>query len=607
MIQESLTFDYQGPSVSGWQAVGPGGISTAGVKGITYSTVSGRVTATAVDPTDPSGNTIFVGSENGGVWKTTDGGANWTPLTDFVTNQSGQPINVPVGAIAVSNDGTVFVGTGDGNVLPDALGGNGILVSTDGGFIWTIDGNSGTVLAGARITAMATTTIPDPVDPNTTDLVVFVAVASGGEFGPGVYRTLNALAPNNSATWTNILTPANMGLPATTTLASVTSLVLDPSNNDQITIGLGNIGLVPASTTAGIWVTAFPLDPSNAHWNPIVGGDNPAIPNDTVPSGVNVGRVTLAEGFGVGQNEPVFYALIGNPTSATPVQGGSESFGSGTGSLAGLYKTSDVGKDWTKVQLLQQTGVNGPDSGGNYGPIFSPINLLGQDAGNAGSLVVDSTDPNIVYVGGSTGFDPAGGSLDHGLIEVDTGDMFDATNYATSPAAEKNSGDSMTKYFAAETRPFLGYYDPTINSYAYKAEGVSWYDLSTGTYEGLGVKSVALPAEVLAMTLDSQDRLIVGTEEGLWRIDSHGIPYDFTSGGGLGFRVGGIMSLGKGGLNTPTANVHITTLNGNLQIADLTSVAIDPLEHRHLLCGRLRHRHRTHQQQRSVRVGRRWA
>src|SRR5262245_5036982 len=39
--------------------------------------VSGRVTSVAVDPSDPSGNTYYVGSANGGVWKTTDGGSSW--------------------------------------------------------------------------------------------------------------------------------------------------------------------------------------------------------------------------------------------------------------------------------------------------------------------------------------------------------------------------------------------------------------------------------------------------------------------------------------------------------------------------------------------------
>src|SRR5205823_2900547 len=130
----------------------------------------------------------------------------------------------------------------------------------------------------------------DPSDSN----IVYVAVASGGSSGPGVYRTLAALDPNNAGTWTNILTADSMGLTAGTSLASVTSLVLNPSNSAQLTIGLGNIGLVPASSTAGVWLTAYDRDPGGARWNPIVGGDNTNIPNDKLPSGTSVGRVTVA-------------------------------------------------------------------------------------------------------------------------------------------------------------------------------------------------------------------------------------------------------------------------------------------------------------------------
>ncbi len=615
-VTRTFAFIYQGPSTTTWESVGPGGISTAGVSGVGYTSVSGRVTAIAVDPSDPSGNTFYVGSENGGVWKTTDGGADWTPLTDFVTNPNGQPINVPVGALAVSasNPQVVYAATGDGNVLADSVGGVGVLVSINNGETWAVDGNSGTVLAGDRITAMA-------VDPNNANNV-YVAVA-GGPSGPGVFRTLNGLA--QSPTWTNILTIANMSypgipgnpahnVPAGTALASVTSLVLDSFNPNQITIGLGNIGLVAASSTGGVWISPNASNPSGATWTAMIGGDNAAIPNNTLPQGAALGRVTVAEGSGIGNGEKVFYVLIGNPTSATPVTGGSEVFGT----ESGLYKTSDGGLNWTKVQLMQQTGFTAPDKVGISAPIYTPINLLGNDAGNAGSIVVDPTDPNVVYVGGSVGFDSAADAyLDHGFIEVDTGDMLDATPQGLANAelvdevakldkltvVEQNTGDDFEKTLTAYE--FGGYYDETTDAFQYSKngiEGVSWYDLSTGLYEGgggegaswydpalgewvfwdgaapttiqpTGAASAALPAEVMQITLDPQGRLLVGTEEGLWRVDVHGIGYDFTSDGD------GIMSAAYDAVVTvlPSATVTVSTINSNLQISDLTSVAVDPL------------------------------
>ena len=71
-------------------------------------TVAGRVTALAIDPTNP--RLFYLGAADGGVWKTTDGGTNWTPLTDTQASLS-------VGSIALdpSNHNTIYVGTREDN------------------------------------------------------------------------------------------------------------------------------------------------------------------------------------------------------------------------------------------------------------------------------------------------------------------------------------------------------------------------------------------------------------------------------------------------------------------------------------------------------------
>jgi hypothetical protein len=93
-------------------------------------TVSGRVTALAVDPTNSS--VVYLGAAEGGVWKTTNGGMSWTPLTDTQAS-------LAVGSIAIdpSNHNTIYVGTGEENFNGDAYFGAGILKSTDGGSTWT--------------------------------------------------------------------------------------------------------------------------------------------------------------------------------------------------------------------------------------------------------------------------------------------------------------------------------------------------------------------------------------------------------------------------------------------------------------------------------------
>ena len=60
-----------------WTLIGPEPV------GNYYGVSSGRVTAIAVNPTNP--NTVYVGGAEGGVWKTTNGGTTWTPMTDNQT------------------------------------------------------------------------------------------------------------------------------------------------------------------------------------------------------------------------------------------------------------------------------------------------------------------------------------------------------------------------------------------------------------------------------------------------------------------------------------------------------------------------------------------
>jgi len=109
-----------------WTLIGPQPTSTQSA----FNPVSGRVTAMAVDPTNP--DVVYLGATEGGVWKTTDGGSTWTPLTD---NQA----SLAVGSIAIdlSNPQIIYVGVGEENFNGDAYFGAGILKSTDGGSTWT--------------------------------------------------------------------------------------------------------------------------------------------------------------------------------------------------------------------------------------------------------------------------------------------------------------------------------------------------------------------------------------------------------------------------------------------------------------------------------------
>ena len=97
------------PTASTWTSVGPSTINETSDGG---PNAAGRLTALAVDPNDPSGNTVYAGGAGGGVWETTDfysyatgmnplPGPKWTNLTDNLPALvNDQLLNPNVGSLA---------------------------------------------------------------------------------------------------------------------------------------------------------------------------------------------------------------------------------------------------------------------------------------------------------------------------------------------------------------------------------------------------------------------------------------------------------------------------------------------------------------------------
>jgi hypothetical protein len=137
-----------------WQAVGPARVASQ-----SYGDVTGRVTAVAIDPADASGNTVYLGTTGGGVWKSTNaagaaGSVVFAPLTDtlpvFSANSGSAAIpSLSIGAVSVG-DGVVLAGTGDPNDASDSYYGEGILRSADGGVTWTLAQESNDGVAGSH-------------------------------------------------------------------------------------------------------------------------------------------------------------------------------------------------------------------------------------------------------------------------------------------------------------------------------------------------------------------------------------------------------------------------------------------------------------------------
>jgi hypothetical protein len=137
-----------------WQPLGPNQIVTS-----QFGDVTGRITSIAIAPWDASGNTVYVGSTGGGVWRSNNAASSnpttvtWQPLTDDPPAFSGINItSLSIGAVSVqpgsTANGVVLAGTGDPNDVLDSYYGAGILRSGDGGATWTLirqssDGFSG--------------------------------------------------------------------------------------------------------------------------------------------------------------------------------------------------------------------------------------------------------------------------------------------------------------------------------------------------------------------------------------------------------------------------------------------------------------------------------
>lgn len=117
---QRLSFKNSLTDNSNWLPVGPFTYTETG----SWSPGQGRVNTLIVDPNNP--NVYYMGTPSGGAWKSTDAGANWTPLTDFLSQ-----IGTSAIAVDANNSNIVYIGTGDDDAGDsDSIG---MLKSTDAG------------------------------------------------------------------------------------------------------------------------------------------------------------------------------------------------------------------------------------------------------------------------------------------------------------------------------------------------------------------------------------------------------------------------------------------------------------------------------------------
>jgi photosystem II stability/assembly factor-like uncharacterized protein len=205
----------------------PGGIDPALLSGLRWRSIGpargGRSQAVAGSTSRPL--EYYFGATGGGLWKTTDAGLTWRPVSDRFFKSSS------VGAIAVaeSNPDVVYVGMGETQLRGNIIQGDGVYKSTDAGRTWTHLGLEKT-LAISRVRV-------HPTNPD----VVFVA-ALGNPYGAtpdrGVFKS-----NDGGKTWTKVLFRDEK--------TGAVDLIIDPANPDVLYAGLWEVFRTPHSLSSG--------------------------------------------------------------------------------------------------------------------------------------------------------------------------------------------------------------------------------------------------------------------------------------------------------------------------------------------------------------------
>ncbi len=324
-----------------WQERGPGN-------------VSGRSRAIIVDYADASGNTWFIVTTGGGVWKTVDAGATWQHKSPELTVFS-------TGAIAQSrsNPDVIYLGTGMGYGRVVELVGNGVWKSVDHGETWTQLPST----ANGELLEAINRIVVDPNDENV------VLVCSNDSFAHlyakgGVRKSAIFKSTDGGQSWRQVYDP-DLAL-GTTTDNRVQQIIANPQNFNTLFASVNEVGVIKSTDAGETWQ---------------ISANNFALPGDVgnpTSGGFGLAGISVRSELAIAPSDTSrVYAAVERPRG-----------------IGDLFMSADAGATWT---LINDTG-----SDPNWFNSFGSSGATG--AYTAGwfdnTIAVHPFDENVVFVGG---------------------------------------------------------------------------------------------------------------------------------------------------------------------------------------------------------------
>ncbi|MEK6283139.1 MAG: Calx-beta domain-containing protein [Acidobacteriota bacterium] len=266
----SLVYSKESLVASQWQPIGP--LPTNSYFPNNWGKTSGRINAIAVSPADP--NILLIGAATGGIWRSTDAGTTFSPVSD-------SQVDLAVGSIdfAPSNPSIAYAGMGD---KAQYLG-TGVLKSTDSGQTWTRVSN-GTLPSPGRISQI----LVDPTNPNRVYVAQYV---TSQNFASGFYYSTDG-----GVNWTKTIGGAARDLVRHPTQSNILYLAMDFADAANGSTG----GVFKSSNSGQTWTRVY-----------------------STPGGGNSANIKIAVTPAAPQN---LYVLVGKSTAQVEVstnEGGS--------------------------------------------------------------------------------------------------------------------------------------------------------------------------------------------------------------------------------------------------------------------------------------------